>query len=99
LLILFSLVGSYALNNSALDVLVCGIAGVLGFFFYRAAFPIGPIVLALILGRMIESNFFRSLLLSKGSYAIFVTKPVSLVLVILIILGLFLPVVVRRVKR
>jgi putative tricarboxylic transport membrane protein len=99
LLILFSLVGSYALNNNALDVLVCGIAGVLGFFFYRAGFPIGPIVLALILGRMIESNFFRSLLLSKGSYAIFVTKPISLALVILIILGLFVPMVMRRVRK
>lgn len=98
-LIVFSLVGSYALNNSAVDVLVCGISGLLGFFFYKAEFPVGPIVLALILGRMMESNLFRSLLLSKGSYSIFVTRPVSLVLVIFIILGLFLPEIIKRAKR
>jgi putative tricarboxylic transport membrane protein len=98
-LIVFSLVGSYALNNSTVDVLVCGIAGVLGFFFYLAGFPVGPVVLALIMGRMIESNFFRSLLLSQGSYTIFVTRPVSLVLVILIILGLLLPVIIKRMNR
>jgi putative tricarboxylic transport membrane protein len=97
-IICFSLTGSFALNNSAIDVLVCLIAGVIGFFFYKAEFPTGPMVLALILGRMVESNLSRSLLLSKGTYTIFLTRPVSLVLFILIILALFLPEILRKLS-
>jgi putative tricarboxylic transport membrane protein len=98
-IICFSLTGSFALNSSAVDVLVCLIAGVLGFFFYKAEFPTGPMVLALILGKMVESNLSRSLLLSKGSYAIFVNRPVSLALFVLTMAALFVPEILKWKKH
>ena len=95
-IVCFSLTGSYALSNSVTDVVICSSAGILGFFFSKADFPSGPVILALILANMMESNLFRSLMLSKGSFSIFVTRPVSLVLLILIILALFMPEMIKR---
>jgi putative tricarboxylic transport membrane protein len=98
-IICFSVTGSFALNNSAIDVLVCVISGIFGFFLYKADFPTGPMILALILGRMIESNLSRSLLLSKGSISIFFTRPVSLVLFILTVLALIMPGLIPHLRK
>lgn len=82
------IIGSYALQNNIYDVLFMAIFGVVGYFFEKAGFPVSPIVLALILGRMIETNF-RKALISTGSMgslvASFFTRPLSLALLIIII--------------
>jgi putative tricarboxylic transport membrane protein len=97
--IAFSLVGSYALNNSTFDMFVCVAAGVMGFFFQNGGFPMGPMVLALILGKMVESNLSRSLLLSKGSYAIFFTRSISVVLLLLTVMVLAGPKILEYIKE
>lgn len=73
-------VGSYSINNSMFDLLIMMIFGVLGYLMQKFKFPVSPIVLALILGPMAESEFRRSLLLSQGSYSIFYTRPICLVI-------------------
>ena len=88
-IILFSLVGSYAIQTSTFDVFVCLISGLFGFAMAKADFPSGPIVLALILGRMVESNFIRSMMLPPGTYMTFFSRPISLILIILTISSLF----------
>jgi len=98
-IICFSLVGAYALNNNPLDVTVCFISGIIGFGFLKTDFPTPPLVLGLILGRMVEANFMRSLLLSRGNYLIFFTRPISLILIIFIILSLFLPSGIKVFKK
>lgn len=96
----FSLVGSFALQNNPFDVVVCFIFGVIGFLLIIAEVPTSPLILALILGRMIESNLSRSLLLSKGSYSVFFTRPISAILIVLIISSLTLPVILdKRAKK
>ncbi|MEJ5228437.1 MAG: tripartite tricarboxylate transporter permease [Pseudothermotoga sp.] len=82
-IIALSLIGSYAINNSFLDLLIAIFAGVAGFFFRLLEVPLGPIVLALILGPMAEANLRRALILSGGKFSIFLTKPISLVLLLL----------------
>jgi putative tricarboxylic transport membrane protein len=98
-IIVFSLVGSYAIQNSTFDVFVCLIAGLLGFAMAKANISSGPLVLALILGRMLESNFIRTMMLPPGKYTTFFTRPISLVLFILIILSLFGQKIVKVVKK
>jgi len=88
-IVLFSLVGSYAIQNSTFDVFVCFVAGLFGFLMAQADFPTGPVVLALILGRMVEANFIRSMMLPPGTFSTFFVRPISLVLIILIVLSLF----------
>lgn len=79
-------VGSFALNNRFFDVGVMFCAALLGFFFKVCDFPTGPFVLGLLLGSMLESNMRRALVMSHGSWMTFVTRPVSCVLFIAIVL-------------
>ncbi len=92
-------VGSFALNNRFFDVMVMFIAALLGFFFKVCDFPNGPFVLGLLLGGMLESNMRRALVMSHGSWATFVTRPVSCVLFILIVLTFCWPVVKKQLDK
>lgn len=83
-----SIVGSFALNNSFNDVIVMLLAALIGFLFRVGGFPTGPFILGLLLGSMLESNFRRSLILSRGSVTIFFTRPICCVLIIIIVLVL-----------
>ncbi|MCI1208518.1 MAG: tripartite tricarboxylate transporter permease [Treponema sp.] len=91
-------VGSYALNKNFFDVLVMFVSGILGFFFRKMDFPLGPFILGLLLGNLCETNMRRALTLSQGSYMIFVRNPISVVLICLIILSLFFPLIQKRIK-
>jgi len=91
-------VGAYALNNSFFDVCVMFIAALLGFFFKIFEFPTGPFVLGLLLGNMLEANLRRALVMSYGNWSIFVTRPASLVLLILIALTFCWEPIKRLVK-
>ena len=94
---LLCMVGSYAINNSEYDVIVCMLFGILGYFMRKLDFHGSPIVLALILGSMLEANFRRSLVLSKGSYAIFFTRPICLAFLLLSVLSVVI--VLRQNKK
>lgn len=83
LIVVLCVVGSYAINNSLFDVGVMLLFGVVGWALRQAGFPVAPLVLGLILGRMTEENFRRALILSGGSWSIFVERPLSAVLLLL----------------
>ncbi|MCJ8726354.1 tripartite tricarboxylate transporter permease, partial [Escherichia coli] len=76
-------VGTYALNNSLFDVGIMLIAGVVGYFMQKGGYPASPVVLALIMGPMAESNFRRALSLSGGSLDFLYTRPITLALLTL----------------
>jgi putative tricarboxylic transport membrane protein len=88
-----SIIGVFSIRNSMFDVYIALALGVLGFFLRKFNFPLAPIVLALVLGGMIESNLRRSLLISEGSWMIFLTNPISLVLIIISVLTFFIPII------
>lgn len=96
---LLCVVGSYALNNNFFDVLVMAVAGLLGFVFKRGGYPVGPFILGLLLGGMLESNLRRALVMSGGSYAVFVTRPITLVLLLLILVVFLYPVVKSMIQK
>ena len=98
-IIIFSLVGSYAIQNSTFDVFVCLVSGVFGFLLSKGGFPSGPIVLAIILGDMFESNFIRAMMLPPGTYITFFTRPVSLILIILTAISIFAPTLITIIKK
>lgn len=77
----FMFLGTYSINGSAFDILVMLSAGVIGYLFNLVRVPLTPLVLALILGPMLEENFQRSLALSRGDYAIFTSSALSITLV------------------
>lgn len=96
--IILSLIGSYAITNSPFDLMVAALSGILGFILRLLEVPLGPIVLALILGPMAEANMRRSLILSSGNPLIFFTRPICLVLIILSVLSLFGSTLKRKKK-
>lgn len=88
----FSIIGVYAVNNSVVDVWIMLATGLLGYVLRKLDFETAPIVLGLVLAPMLELSLRQSLAMSDGHYAIFVTRPISAVLLgaalVLVLLGL-----------
>jgi putative tricarboxylic transport membrane protein len=88
----FATLGVYALNNSLVDVWIMAAMGLLGYLLRKLDFDLAPIVLGLVLAPMLELTFRQSLAMSAGSYAIFVTRPIATVMLLvgltLLLLGL-----------
>src|SRR3970040_2508331 len=76
-ILLFCLIVSYSLNNNIGDVIIMWFFGVFGFLLKKFQFEPAPLVLALVLGPMLEDNLRRSLLISGGSFAPFFTRPIA----------------------
>ena len=76
-------VGAYGVRNSIFDIWVAIGFGAMGYLMRKLDFPAAPVVLALILSPMMESALRQSLIISKGSLDIFVTRPMSLALLVL----------------
>lgn len=99
LIVLFCLVGAYSLNNSASDILVMTGFGILGYLMKKLKYEGAPLVMAFVLGPMLELNLRRSLIVSDGSFTIFFTRPLSAVILVsaLLILSFsFLPKLRRK---
>lgn len=95
--IILGVVGSYALNNSVADVWVMFAAGLLGFICRGAVIPLGPLVLGMILGPMMEANLRRALILSRGDWTAVLMKPIVLVFLAATLVSLLWP-LWRRVR-
>ena len=98
-IVLFGTVGSYALNNAVIDVWVMFVAGVIGFLFRKARIPLGPLVLGMILGPMMESNLRRAMILSRGDWFGTLTRPIVLFFLVATLLSLLLPLLRGRKKE
>ena len=73
----FLCVGVYSTNNNLFDVWMVMLFGIVGYLFLRLRFEAAPLLLGFVLGPMVEENFRRALLLSRGDLSIFVTRPIS----------------------
>jgi putative tricarboxylic transport membrane protein len=77
LILLFCVVGSFAINNSLFGVTVMLVAGVLAFFMERWGFPVAPTILGVVLGTMLEEHFFSSLVKADGNFFVFFERPIA----------------------
>ncbi|MFA7665716.1 MAG: tripartite tricarboxylate transporter permease [Burkholderiaceae bacterium] len=78
ILLLFCFIGAYVVNNSFFDVGVMMVAGLLGYWMRRNALEAAPLILAFVLGPMLEENLRRTLIISEGSFAVFLDRPIAL---------------------
>ena len=91
---LFCCIGVYTLNNSTWDVFMTAMFAVIGYTFYKTSCEPAPLLLGFILGPMMEENLRRALLLSRGDWSTFATRPLSaslLVMALLMIVIVMLP--------
>ena len=78
-ILLFCLIGSYAINYAAADIMIMAAFGLIGYIAKKTDFELTPMVFGLVLGPMLENALRRSLVISNGSFGIFVNRPISLV--------------------
>jgi putative tricarboxylic transport membrane protein len=98
LIVLFCLVGAYSLNNSADDILVMMIFGFAGYLMRKLHYEGAPLVMAFVLGPLLELNLRRSLIVSDGSITIFFTRPISAAILTVAMVVLLLS-LLPRVRR
>ena len=98
LILLFCLIGAYSLNNNVGDVVIMLIFGIVGYLMRKFRYDAAPLVLALVLGPMLEEAFRQSLMLSKGDFSIFISRPLSLAFLITAALLIIIPIVTQRKK-
>ena len=79
LILLFCLIGAYSVNGNPVDVLVMVIFGVVGYLMRKLRFEAAPFVLAFILGPILEVAVRHSLVISRGSFKIFLNRPIAMV--------------------
>jgi len=83
LILLFCLIGVYSLNANVTEIIIMLAFGIAGFFMRRAGFEGAPFILAMVLGPIMETSLRQSLLISRGNFNIFVTRPICAVLIAL----------------
>jgi putative tricarboxylic transport membrane protein len=102
LILIFCLIGAYSINNNVSDVLIMSIFGVIGYLFRKFEYQGSPLVLALVLGPLLDFNLRHALLVSEGQFRDFFTRPISAVtlcLAALLLLSSSLPAVMRRLTQ
>jgi TctA family transporter len=85
-ILFFCCVGTYSVNNNLDDVFITATFGLLGYLCLRLELDAAPLMLGFILGPMLEENFRRALLISRGSFGTFVSRPISGTLLGIIVL-------------
>ncbi|NEU31891.1 C4-dicarboxylate ABC transporter permease [bacterium LRH843] len=91
LIVMFCIVGTYAVRNSVFDIAVMLAFGIIGYYFEKTKFPLAPIVLGIVLGPIAEVHFRRAMEMSNGDITIFFTRPISLIMILLAIVSFVVP--------
>jgi putative tricarboxylic transport membrane protein len=91
LILVVSLLGSFAIRNEMSDVFISLAFGALGYVMLKGGFTPIPLLLGLVLGEMVETNYHRALMISGGSYTIFTASIISKILIVLTVLSLVGP--------
>jgi len=77
IILLFCIVGSYAMTNSAYGIVIMLVMGLLGWAMEENGFPVAPVILGLVLGEMFEQSFMTSMIKADGSFLAFFERPIA----------------------
>lgn len=99
-IVALSSIGAFAISNSIVDLYVMLVFGLLGYFMRKTGFGTAPVILGMILATMLEANFTRSIILSKGNLLqYYLSRPISIFLSVLVVLSLLAPIFVNRLNK
>jgi TctA family transporter len=77
IILMFCLVGAFAINNSIFGITIMLVFGIIGFLMEENGFPVAPVILGIVLGPMLEQNFITSLIKSDGNVFGFFARPIA----------------------
>jgi putative tricarboxylic transport membrane protein len=98
LILLFCIVGTFAINNSTFEIGVMLVAGIVAYLLEANRFPIAPAILGVVLGGMLEENFITSMIKSDGKLTAFFSRPIAAGLAVLTILVWCWPLISKLVR-
>jgi putative tricarboxylic transport membrane protein len=98
-ILLFCIVGSFAINNTGFDVAIMLVAGVIAYLLEENEFPIAPAILGVVLGGMLEENLVTSMIKSDGSLTTFFSRPIAATLAVMTFVVWLWPAVKMLWKR
>jgi len=99
LILFFCVIGSYSVNDSTFDVIVMLIFGMIGYLFRKLRYEPAPLIMAFVLGPLLENSSRQSLLMSRGDFSIFFTRPISASCLIISLLLLLSPVFFKKQRQ
>ena len=95
-ILLFCLIGAYSLSNSTADIVIMILAGFFGYLLKELKFEAPPLILAFVLGPIMESSLRRSLIMSQGSFGIFFDRPIAVFFLVIAMIALILPLMTKK---
>lgn len=101
LILLFCIIGAYSMNNAVFDVFIMIIFGVAGYLFRKFEYEGAPLILAFVLGPLLDLNLRQALLISDGRFVAFFTRPISAVtlgLAVLLVSTAAIPAVMKKLQ-
>jgi putative tricarboxylic transport membrane protein len=98
-ILIFATVGAYGMRQSAFDLFLLYGVGVLGLVMRRFSFPTAPVVVGMILGPLAEAQLRNAIAMGEGSPLVFLQRPMSLTLLVIVVLVLLVPRLVKRFSR
>jgi putative tricarboxylic transport membrane protein len=98
-IVLFCMIGAYAVNNQVSGIWMMLVFGVIGYFMRKGNYPATPVVLALVIGPMMEGALRQALTVSQGDLSVFFTRPISLALLFIAAAVVFSPFVGKWIGR
>ena len=99
LILLFCLIGVYSVNNNVFEVIIMVAFGIVGYLMKKFAYEGAPLILAFVLSPLLENALRQSLIMSHGSFLIFLTRPISLCLILVAVFLLAMPLLPGIKKR
>jgi len=98
-ILLFCVVGTFAINNSLFEIGVMLVAGLIAYLLEENHFPIAPAILGVVLGGMLEENFITSMIKSDGNLMAFVSRPIAATLAVATLLVWTTPLLLAWLRR
>jgi TctA family transporter len=98
-ILLFCIVGTFAINNTVFEVGVMLVAGLVAYVLEANRFPIAPAILGVVLGGMLEENFITSMIKSNGNLGAFLSRPIALALAVVTVVVWFAPLALRALRK
>lgn len=91
IVMLLCMIGAFGVANSIVDMFIAVLFGVISYLLRKVGYPMPPLLLGMVLGGTIESNYRRAMIISQGSLSIFVTRPITLAFLLLAVFMCFYP--------